>query len=824
MSWFNNFFQVGPIPENAMQGEYDIYLVALSYFIACLASFVALDMSAHLRKPTSMAFWIIWLIVGSFIMGAGIWSMHFVGMLAFKMDMPMSYSSFWTILSMVVAIFTAAAAFLFFIVKNPTLKHYVLSGIILGIAIPTMHYTGMAGMNNVVIHYRIVPFLISILVAIIAALAALWLSIKSDSGTFNKRLGLKLGSGLIMGLAIVGMHYVGMYAAVFSPSDTETVGFSLDPVLLSILIATVVISITLIGLILSIAKYFLTAALEKEKDFLSAVLDNIKAGVVACDNKGNIILTNRALENLVGKPVKNVSVVTWRQYFPLYQSNDQMPLEESEYPLRRALNGNDINGIEVMTFDRAGKPLYLLVEGQQLIGRDQGKYGAVVVYHDISKLKLDEKELEYRATHDLLTGLPNKTLLLDRIKQSIAYSTRNNTMTMIIFADLDNFKYTNDALGHAIGDLLLKAVAIRFQNSLRSTDTIARIGGDEFVIVLTDQDINKDSVNLFHKILDIVAEPYEICEHELRVTCSLGISIFPDDAKDADTLLQFADTAMYQAKEAGKNTFKFYTKDMFDVVKKRLNMEHELRNGILNNDFFLEYQAKFDIKKNSLIGFEALIRWQHPELGIIYPSKFISVAESTGLIIPIGRWVLKAACMQNKAWQDAGLPKLGISVNLSSRQCKDRHLMSDIKQILQETELAPEYLELELTESLAMTNPIEFMAMLTECKNLGIKTSIDDFGTGYSSLNYLRKFPVNTLKIDQSFISELSGRNNDLSIVKAIITLGHSLKLNVIAEGVETAEQLRQLKDIGCDEIQGFLFNKPISAEAMTNFIKNQLI
>lgn len=394
MGWYQNFFQVGPIPATAIYGEYNLYLIFLSYLIASLASYVALDMSAHLRKPTTPLFRWCWLTGGAFIMGAGIWSMHFVGMLAFIMPMPMAYDFFWTGLSMAVAIVTAALAFLFFTIKKPQVKHYIMSGIVLGIAIPTMHYTGMAGMNDVKIHYSLMPFLLSILIAIVAAVAALWLSVQSDKGTFSRRVQLKLGSALIMGLAICGMHYMGMYSAVFVPQEMVHSAFSLDPTLLAIYIATIVISITLLGLILSTAKYFLASIEQRDKNFLETILENMRGGVIACDMNAKITLINQSAEDIFGAELKTITQDDWLTKYPFFKPGSHKVFKLEEYPLYRALQGETTKDIELIATNREGNPVYLTVDGKPLIGNDNEKLGAVVVLHDITKLKKTEEELE----------------------------------------------------------------------------------------------------------------------------------------------------------------------------------------------------------------------------------------------------------------------------------------------------------------------------------------------------------------------------------------------------------------------------------------------
>lgn len=823
MNWVQNVFQIGQPPANAMYGEYDLAFVFLSYVVASFASFVALDMSAHLRKPVTPLFHTCWLIAGAIVMGAGIWSMHFIGMLAFKMSMPMSYDLVWTGASFLVAILTAGIAFYLFTIKNPRPIHYVMSSVMLGLAIPTMHYTGMSGMVGVKIHYYPGLFSLSVLIAVVAASVALWLAVQSDHGNFGKRIRLKSISALIMGVAICGMHYTGMAAAVFTPIATTTKGFWLSPNLMAISITAFVIGILSVALIISTAKYFMSTAIQNEKDFLEAVLDNMKEGVLVCDASGKLTLSNHTIEALYGSKLESILPTEWIKTYSLYKAGDAIPLTMKEHPLYRALSGEKLTNIESNMIDQKNSEHAFVIDGQPIKGTEGETLGAVIVCHDVSEKKKDEAQLKHQATHDTLTGLPNRLLLLDRLTQAIEGAKRNNLKVTVIFIDLDNFKVINDALGHTIGDELLKAVSARFKLFLRASDTLARIGGDEFVIVLPSQINIENTYAILNRIVKRSMDPYIVNKHKLRVTCSLGVAVFPEDAKGSDDLLKSADFAMYQAKEEGRNTFRFFTKQMNTEASKRLEMENSLRNAIVKNEFVLHYQPKLDLKTNELIGFEALIRWQHPEQGLMLPSDFMPIAEKTGLIVPIGEWVIRAACTQNKQWQDAGFPPFCVSVNLSSRQCKEKNLVEHIREILKEVGIKPEYLELELTENLAMANPYEFMQILLQLKSLGVKTSIDNFGSGYSSLNYLRQFPVNSLKIDQTFIKESESKSGDSSIVKAIISLGHSLNLKVIAEGVESKSQLSQLKENDCDEIQGYYLSHPMASDSVPKFMEEFL-
>nr|WP_306660672.1 EAL domain-containing protein [Pseudomonas nunensis] len=435
--------------------------------------------------------------------------------------------------------------------------------------------------------------------------------------------------------------------------------------------------------------------------------------------------------------------------------------------------------------------------------------------------QLTEKRIRYMGDHDALTGLPNRTLLEDRLKQAILYAQRYNRLVTVVFLDLDKFKLVNDSLGHSAGDELLKTVAQRMLECVRRTDTVVRLGGDEFVIILFDQPSDIDGVTpALHKIQEAILRPIQISGHTLHVTCSMGLATYPADGNDTDTLLSNADAAMYRAKELGRNSYQFYTSEMNNKVQGKLAMQDGLRNALNHNEFLLLYQPQVDLQSGQIIGVEALIRWQHPELGMVSPIKFIPQAEETGLIVPIGDWVIHAACRQNKAWQDAGCPPITMSVNISARQFIERNLIDRVRHALQETGLDPMYLELELTESLIMQDLQQAISKMKELQSMGISLSIDDFGTGYSSLAALKSFPIARLKIDQSFVRDLPDNENDKAIATAVISLGHKLNLKVIAEGVETEEQQTFLRENGCDEIQGHFFSRAVSAEDISLLLR----
>ncbi len=435
----------------------------------------------------------------------------------------------------------------------------------------------------------------------------------------------------------------------------------------------------------------------------------------------------------------------------------------------------------------------------------------------ITERKLHEAEIQFQATHDALTGLPNRTLLYDRMQQAVLHSERYGNLTAIAFLDLDQFKFINDSLGHQIGDELLKITAQRLTSCLRESDTVARQGGDEFVLLLTDQPNEEAITHTMQRVLHEVSQPWKANDLEFQITCSIGVTLCPDDGRDAETLLKNADSAMYKAKELGRNNFQYFSAEMNTSVTDRLELLNRLRQAITNEDFVLHYQPKVCLASHKIIGAEALVRWNSAHSGMVSPASFIPLAEETGLIIPLGVWVLRTACRQNRAWQEAGYPAIPISVNLSPRQLARGDIVEVVKRILDETGLQAQYLELEITESVMTTDVEKSFALLTQLRALGVKISLDDFGTGYSSLSYLKRFPVDTLKIDQSFVRDIATDQDSGAIVKAIISLGKNLNLTVLAEGIETEDQFRFLLENGCDEGQGYLMSKPITNK---NFVE----
>jgi diguanylate cyclase (GGDEF)-like protein/PAS domain S-box-containing protein len=436
----------------------------------------------------------------------------------------------------------------------------------------------------------------------------------------------------------------------------------------------------------------------------------------------------------------------------------------------------------------------------------------IALMSDISERKAVEERMTYLAQHDVLTGLPNRMLFQDRLHQAVTYAERQHTNVALLFLDLDRFKNVNDTLGHHYGDLLLQEVTRRIRLCVRNSDTVSRQGGDEYVIMLPNLDDLGDIIQVVKKLIETIAQPYQLEEHSVHMTTSVGVSVYPQDGTDSETLIKNADTAMYQAKDAGRNCYRFFTQAMNSSIARRVGLENKLRKALKGNELLLHYQPLVDLRSGQIVAAEALVRWQHPEDGLIPPVEFIRIAEETGMIVPLGDWVLGEACRQNQEWRKLGLREITMAVNLSPLQLHDRNLVKTVSKALSHSGMPAGALELEITESAMMKNPDQAIAALNKLSGLGIRFSIDDFGTGYSSLSYLKKFPVDMLKIDQSFVRDLTVDSDDAAIVSAVISMAKSLGLHVIAEGVETAEQLLFLEGLDCEMMQGYYFSRPLPA------------
>jgi diguanylate cyclase (GGDEF)-like protein len=468
--------------------------------------------------------------------------------------------------------------------------------------------------------------------------------------------------------------------------------------------------------------------------------------------------------------------------------------------------------------DQANMRAHKMTKAELLEANDRLTVAMVHLETMATAAKQTATQMSHMAVHDFLTGLPNRVLLTDRLSQSISLAHRNNKRIALLYMDLDHFKNINDSLGHSVGDQLLQSVATRIQECIRVSDTISRQGGDEFVVLMPDVVRIEDVTSFAEKLIETVSHPHSIGSHQIHIGLSIGISLYPDDAQDIESLIRNADIAMYHCKAGGRNSYQMFTEDMNIRAVARQAIEASLRHAIVHNEFELHYQPKVNLKTGAITGAEALLRWNRPDQPPIYPEQFIPIAEDSGLILPIGKWVLREACMQSKIWQQAGLGLRHIAVNVSAQEFHSKKYFHDVCEILEETGLPPHNLELELTESALFHDTKPMMTVLNAIKGKGIQIAIDDFGTGYSSLSYLRRFPIDALKIDKSFVKDISGDGGD-AIVSAVIAMGRSLNHRVIAEGIETREQLDFLQSHRCEEGQGYYFGRPVPAREFAKLL-----
>lgn len=673
---------------------YSPALVFISLCVAILASYTALDLTGRIATARGRTAY-LWMGGGALAMGFGVWSMHFIGMLALELPLELGYDLGLTLWSLLVAILSCG--FALWLVSQPSLPalQLLLGALIMGAGISAMHYSGMAALKmQPGIDYDPTLFGLSLVIAVGASAAALSIAFRLRKQTPYVRL-IRGGASVVMGLAIVGMHYTGMAAANFPVGS-----------------------------------------------FCGALVDG---------------LSGKGLDNLV--LVSSLAVL--------------------------------VIALLTSIFD----------------ARLDARTAALA-----DSLTLANEELTQLALHDTLTGLPNRILLADRISQAMAKVAEQGGCFSLMFIDLDGFKPVNDAFGHHVGDRLLREVALRLREQLRSQDTLARIGGDEFVLLvrLTGPD---DAPQVATRQVSLLAKSFRVDEHDLQISASIGIALYPGNGQSAEELLMNADAAMYHAKGGGKNGYSFFDVSMNTNARKQLQLLQDLRQALEHNQFRLHYQPKFDASNGKPVGAEALLRWEHPQQGLLQPDDFIELAEKTGLIIPIGEWVLNEACRQMRIWFDQGYSHWRIAVNLSALQFCYSGLVDSVVSALERNQLPANSLTLEITETTAMSDADASMTVLQKLSHMGVDLSIDDFGTGYSSLMYLKRLPANELKIDRGFVRDLEHDSDDAAIVSAIVALGQALGLRIVAEGVETDPQQSFLTTLGCDSLQGFLLGQPLPAE-----------
>ena len=555
-----------------------------------------------------------------------------------------------------------------------------------------------------------------------------------------------------------------------------------------------------------------------EKERAQVTLNSIGDAVACTDIAGNITFLNLVAEKMTGSSREEAA---GRPMGEVLRILDAASRETIPNPMGQAVGKNRTVHLPLncVLVRRDGFEIPIEDSVSPIHNREGQATGAVIVFRDVSVAQAMALQMAHSAQHDFLTGLPNRMLLNDRVSQAIVLAHRHMKKVAVLFLDLDGFKHINDSLGHPIGDKLLQSVAKRLVDCGRSSDTVSRQGGDEFVVLLSEVEQSDDAAITARRMLLAVAEPHSIGPHDLHVTASIGLSIYPDDGLDAETLIKNADTAMYQAKENGHQSFQFFKPAMNVRAVERQSIEESLRRALERQEFALQYQPIINVGTGEITGAEALIRWTHPTRGPVSPAQFIPIAEDCGLILPIGNWVLREACKQARAWVDAGLPRASMAVNISAMEFRDEHFLEGVFAVLKDTGLDPRSLELELTESVLMKRAESTESILKTLRARGVQVAVDDFGTGYSSLSYLRKFPIDALKIDQSFVRQITTAPDETTIVTAVISMGRSLKLRVVAEGVETQEELAFLQAHQCDEAQGYFFSRPLPPERFARLL-----
>lgn len=559
-----------------------------------------------------------------------------------------------------------------------------------------------------------------------------------------------------------------------------------------------------------------------EKTRADITLNSISDAVISTDMLGNVDYLNITAENMTGWTREDAY---GHQIAEIMCLINNVTREVERNPIQYVLFHDKPMGLAAGTIlvRRDGREAAIEDSAAPIHDWDGKITGAVIVFHDVTAAQAMSMKMAYLAQHDFLTGLPNRLLLNDRIIQAIALGKRRKNHFAVLFLDLDNFKCINDSLGHETGDALLQSVAQSLLSCVRSSDTVSRQGGDEFVILLMGDKYEEKAALTAKKILTAITAPHTIAGHELHVTTSIGISVYPGDGEDVETLIKNADTAMYHAKEKGRNNYQFFKNAMNIQAVERQVVEVELRRALERHEFVVYYQPKVNLATGMITGAEALVRWLHPERGLELPGHFVEIAEDCGLILPIGRWMLQQVCAQIKCWQKADLRLIPISVNISALEFRQKVFAEEVRTLVTEAEIVPNLLQLEITENVLMDDAKATIAILFELKKMGVLLAVDDFGTGYSSLSYLRQFPIDVLKIDQSFLHDITATNDNGIIVSAVVAMGKSLKLLVVAEGVENQEQLAFLRVQHCEEAQGFLFSKPVAAEQMAKMLVSGL-
>lgn len=958
--------------QRCMDYSYDHWLVFLSCFVAIIASFTAFHLVIRVKAAATSPAKLGWLLTGAVSMGGGIWSMHFIAMLAVRIPASVQYDIALTGLSFLFAIVASGFAFTIVTTGARTAARLMCGGILMGGGIGAMHYTGMAATHmDASIVYDPLLFGISILVAVSLSSLALRLLYQTVESTKSSRHVLKIVSAGVMGLSIASMHYTAMAATYYLPTSAHVISdLDLDTSFIAVtiaIIAFVIFGLALAASIVDRRMEIKRREVRQGEDFLAAVANHTADAIIAVDRDGMVQMCNPAGQRMFGYGEseiigKNISMlllpkdreghdrflenapphvsrvlgdrstlsgqrkdgstvqleialssmrvdeerifigvchdITERKRaeektlaliaekdrealtrklaeeerdqatgrlteaiesisegFAIWDSDDRLVMCNSRYlegfqqlsdVLVSGVHFEDFlkAAVERGVYDPGDLPVNEFIQDRlaehrnpdgaferrvggerwlRISKRRTDSGGIVGIWTDITEGKKAEETIRDLAMSDPLTGLANRNLFHADFERALADAKRLGGRVALLLLDLDKFKSVNDDLGHPVGDALLEQVAGRLVACARETDTVARLGGDEFAIIMTHLDRPDAPARLAGRVIDIMAETFDVSGQSLEIGTSIGISVYPDDDKNVEELFRKADSALYQAKVEGRGNYQLYDAVIHDAVLATKQIERELRQAIERDEFVLHYQPQIDVSTKRVTGAEALVRWKHPERGLLAPGEFIGIAESSDLIVEIGRRVLQMACRQAARWQaDERMGGLGVAVNIAPRQFKNDDLIALVEDTLLESGLAAALLEIEITEGTMMEDVERASETLSRLSDLGVKIAIDDFGTGYSSLAYLKRFPVQRLKIDQSFVRELSTDSGDEAIVQAMIWLGHSLQLNVIAEGVETDIELDILADLGCQEAQGYLFCKPVPADEFASWIMDR--
>jgi len=949
-----------------MPYTYEPWLVALSFILAVLASYTALSLAARVpHVEQEKAWW--WLGGGAIGMGLGIWSMHFVGMLAFHLPIPLAYDIPITLASIVLAVI--ASGFALYLIRHGITRTRTLIGsaTLLGSGIAAMHYTGMEALRmSPAIEYDAPVVALSLLIAFGASLYALKLAFHNRNEAPLLFSSKQVLSALLMGIAIAGMHYVGMGAAHFDANSVclaSPKGF--DNAVMAVIISSVTLLLLLATMLLlnyDIHRAKQNALLVQElkglnsqlrseagrmaeamtenlrqnaqrNRLLATIVEQSAEAIITVDNQLRITSWNQAAEKMFGYRFEEVQgntlefleleeiqpyrgVATTQESYSCCQTRHGNPiyvlqtcspfLDEEGQQIGKILMLHDVTKqrqdheqllLWSLVYRHSGEAIVISdahnhilsvndsftritgYSAEEAIGQnpnllasgrhteefyqkmwqtlqDEGHWKGeiwnkrkdgtiypewitittlrddagkpsnyIAIFSDASSYKEKEARIHFLAHHDALTGLPNRTLLQDRLEQAVSKAQRDGDKIAILFIDLDRFKVINDTLGHHFGDLLLKEVAQRLNASVRDSDTVCRQGGDEFIIVLPEVKSMSDVAHVAQKILEKVSGEFLLEGERLKVTPSIGISVYPDDGERIDVLIKNADTAMYHAKESGRANFQFFTERLNTLLTERMELERDLASALNNGELELYFQPQVDLHSGKLLGAESLLRWQHPTRGFVSPDVFIPIAEEAGLINRIGLWVVEEMLRKAEAWKfDRQFNGLIFSANVSAKQLDEPGFVEAVEELFRRYNYPPECIELEVTETAVMEDIHRSITTLSELKELGLHLAIDDFGTGYSSLNYLKRLPIDRLKIDRSFISDIPEDKNDETITRAIINLAKTLNLGVIAEGVETEEQADFLRQAECHEAQGYLYSQPLSVAQFVEFVRQRKV